>query len=291
MAQHMTTTELIRSRTLQEQFTAALTDLVLVDHGTGSKRHRAFTLAEIAALIAGGSLNPIVLEGSGGGQNFTLTITHNSITCVKSATGGASVTTKIDFNDESILPTVKADTIKAKTLHGTTVEGLTNKLVIDTITEILGNLVIGSSDAKKNVTIHGDLDLDGRFSSDVFIGGNGRGEGKNLDVRGNVNCKNLTVVAKVYHAAFNVSTNVLDINTDSSLIGFDDDEYEQYDILMVHNTSSHASKVYCGYDDGPLYVEIKPYCTIPFHCLFAGHNNWQWSPLANVDVEVVSQQN
>jgi hypothetical protein len=169
MAQHMTTTELIRSRTLQEQFTAALTDLVLVDHGTGGKRHRAFTLAEIAALIAGGSLNPIVLEGSGGGQNFTLTIDHNSITCVKSATGGASVTTKIDFNGESILPTVNADTLKAKTLHGTTVEGQTYKLVIDTITEILGNLVIGASNDKKNVTIHGNVNLDGEITHDVNI--------------------------------------------------------------------------------------------------------------------------
>lgn len=51
MSQFTTTTQLIRERTVAEGFTPTLSDIIFADHGTGSKRHRAFTIQEIADLI------------------------------------------------------------------------------------------------------------------------------------------------------------------------------------------------------------------------------------------------
>lgn len=46
--------------------TPALTDLVLAQHGTGSDRNRAWTLQEIFALFANGSITELVIPAQGG---------------------------------------------------------------------------------------------------------------------------------------------------------------------------------------------------------------------------------
>lgn len=70
MAQHITTLNEIRERTVAEGFTPDIADIVSVNHGSGSKRHRAFTLGEIGDLLmGGGGLTEIELKKAlvGGG--------------------------------------------------------------------------------------------------------------------------------------------------------------------------------------------------------------------------------
>lgn len=70
MAQFTTTTQLVRERTVAEGFTPDLSDVILADHGTGSKRHRAFTIEEIGELLMGGSgIVEIHLRKSVSGSN------------------------------------------------------------------------------------------------------------------------------------------------------------------------------------------------------------------------------
>lgn len=168
MAQFTTTTQIIRDRTVTEGFTPDLSDIILADHGTGSKRHRAFTIQEIADLIFGGETDEIVISTTGGGQEVTLTLTPSSITFTK-VSGNPSVTTtrKIDFNGNDS----KLDALRLKTLSGgTPIDDSHYKLVIDTVTEMLENVVIGTSESNKNLTVHGSVTIDGYVLGNLDIG-------------------------------------------------------------------------------------------------------------------------
>lgn len=168
MAQFTTTTQLIRERTVTEGFTPDLSDIILADHGTGSKRHRSFTIQEIADLIFGGETDEIVISTTGGGQEVTLTLTPSSITFTK-VSGNPSVTTtrKIDFNGNDS----NLDAMRLKTLSGgTAIDATHYKLVIDTVTEMLENVVIGTSESNKNLTVHGSVTIDGNVLGNLDIG-------------------------------------------------------------------------------------------------------------------------
>jgi len=285
MSQFETTLQLIRERTVAEGFTPELSDIIGADHGTGSKRHRAFTIQEIADLIFGGETDEIVIRTTGGSQQetLTLTLTPSAITFTK-VDGQTTTTRKIDFNGED----TKLDSMRVKKLSGATPTGVTSyKLVIDTIVDMVEGLVVGKTDAPKDLTVYGNIDLygnikiiNGRVDSNVVIGGPGE-----------INSKDLTVVGKVKCDDLNIANHVYDIDSADSLLGFNDGQYEFGDILFVHNTTSSAKKVYFAYIGGPAYIEIKPYCTIPFRCLQAGRGSWNWTPLANVDTQVESNPN
>lgn len=57
MAQNETTIYLIRQRTTENEFSIDADDIILMDHGTGSKRHRAFTVQEFIDFVKDGKLN------------------------------------------------------------------------------------------------------------------------------------------------------------------------------------------------------------------------------------------
>lgn len=166
MAQFTTTTQLIRERTVAEGLTPTLSDIIVADHGTGSKRHRAFSIGEIADLILGGETDEIVIKTTGGSQEVTLTLTPSAITFTK-VDGQTTTTRKIDFNGNDS----NLDAMRLKTLSGgTAIDATHYKLVIDTVTEMLENVVIGTSESNKNLTVHGSVTIDGYVLGNLDIG-------------------------------------------------------------------------------------------------------------------------
>ena len=256
MAQFTTTTQIIRDRTVTEGFTPDLSDIILADHGPGSKRHRAFTIQEIADLILGGETDEIVIKTTGGSQEVTLTLTPSAITFTK-VDGQTTTTRKIDFNGED----TNLDSMRVKKLSGSTPTGASSyKLVIDTVTEILENVVIGTSESNKNLTIHGNLKIDGgKVDSDVVIGGTGQDDGHDLTVNG-------SCIANTFNAA-----GLITIDDDTSLIG----NHALKDILYVYNSTSSTKKVYCM---PSMYVELNGWCSMGFIRV----NNNDYSPMENV---------
>lgn len=166
MAQFTTTAQLVRERTLAEGFKPSLSDIIVADHGTGSKRHRAFSIEEIADLILGGETDEIVIKTTGGSQEVTLTLTPSAITFTK-VDGQTTTTRKIDFNGNDS----NLDAMRLKKLSGgTAIDATHYKLVIDTVTEMLENVVIGTSESNKNLTVHGSVTIDGYVLGNLDIG-------------------------------------------------------------------------------------------------------------------------
>lgn len=166
MSQFTTTAQLVRERTLAEGFKPSLSDIIIADHGTGGKRHRAFSIEEIADLILGGETDEIVIKTTGGSQEVTLTLTPSSITFTK-VDGQTTTTRKIDFNGNDS----NLDAMRLKTLSGgTAIDATHYKLVIDTVTEMLENVVIGTSESNKNLTVHGSMTIDGYVLGNIDIG-------------------------------------------------------------------------------------------------------------------------
>ena len=61
MAQHIATIQEIRDRTVAQEQHISDDDLLPFDHGTGSKRHRAFTVGEIIAYIKANKLDGMTI--------------------------------------------------------------------------------------------------------------------------------------------------------------------------------------------------------------------------------------
>ena len=166
MSQFTTTTQLVRERTVAEGLKPTLSDIIFADHGTGSKRHRAFSIEEIADLILGGETDEIVIKTTGGSQEVTLTLTPFAITFTK-VDGQTTTTRKIDFNGNDS----NLDAMRLKKLSGgTAIDATHYKLVIDTVTEMLENVVIGTSESNKNLTVHGNVTIDGYVLGNLDIG-------------------------------------------------------------------------------------------------------------------------
>jgi hypothetical protein len=156
-----------------------LADLVYLIDGSGTPRDKPFPLSDIMELFHGGAASEIVLRTTGGSQEVTLTITPSSITFTK-VDGQTTTTRKIDFNgNDSFL-----DAMRLKTLSGATAIDATQfKLVIDTVTEMLENVSIGTSEYNKNLTVHGNVVIDGAVNSNLDVGTSQNPA--NLNVTGN----------------------------------------------------------------------------------------------------------
>ena len=61
MAQHITTIQEIRDRTVAQKQQISDADLLPFDHGTGSKRHRAFTVGELIAYLKANKLDGMTI--------------------------------------------------------------------------------------------------------------------------------------------------------------------------------------------------------------------------------------
>ncbi len=66
MAQHITTIQAIRDRTVAQEQHISDDDLLPFDHGTGSNRHRAFTVAEIIEYIKANKLDGMTIGTTAG---------------------------------------------------------------------------------------------------------------------------------------------------------------------------------------------------------------------------------
>lgn len=66
MAQHITTIQVIRDRTVAQGQHISDDDLLPFDHGTGSNRHRAFTVAEIIEYIKANKLDGMTIGTTAG---------------------------------------------------------------------------------------------------------------------------------------------------------------------------------------------------------------------------------
>lgn len=66
MAQHITTIQEIRDRTVAQEQHISDDDLLPFDHGTGSNRHRAFTVAEIIEYIKANKLDGMTIGTTAG---------------------------------------------------------------------------------------------------------------------------------------------------------------------------------------------------------------------------------
>lgn len=66
MAQHITTIQEIRDRTVAQAQHISDDDLLPLDHGTGSNRHRAFTVAEIIEYIKANKLDGMTIGTTAG---------------------------------------------------------------------------------------------------------------------------------------------------------------------------------------------------------------------------------
>lgn len=158
--------------------------LLLIQPGNNlGQKNKALTLAALASFLANGQFDEITITGAngktlvlndngiviktiGGRQEVTLTLTPSEITFTK-VDGQNTTTRKIDFNGNDS----NLDAMRLKTLSGRTPIGATNyKLVIDTATEILGNLVIGTIEEKKNLIVHGNVTIDGCVLENLDIG-------------------------------------------------------------------------------------------------------------------------
>lgn len=311
MAQHITTLNEIRERTLAEGFTPDINDIIFADHGSGSNRHRAFTLGEIGDLLmGGGGLSEIELKKAlvGGGYKV---VTIDGESMEFSQYGGSSpdgTETSVSMLGMTISLTSQGyDTATEITRDGVVVSyGATGSAKEKT--EVLYNKVrtkevegtsagTGSESAKELVIASGlhisnsggsqYLKVDGlaEFNGNAYFNGN-------VIIGNSLVPKSVEVNGKVSKAKYVIDSNVMD-NTNVDLLGLDDGAYEVGEVVYVHNTNRNNAnlKVYFSATGGVCYVEIKPRCTIPFRCIAAGRNNWDWSPMCNVDHGVETQSN
>lgn len=310
MAQHITTLNEIRERTVAEGFTPDIDDIVFADHGSGSKRHRAFTLGEIGDLLmGGGGLTEIELKKAlvGGGYKV---VTIDGESMEFSQYGGSSpdgTETSVSMLGMTVSLTSQGyDTATEITRDGVVVSyGATGSAMEKT--EVLYNKVrtksiegtsagSGSASAKELLIASGlhisntggsqYLKVDGlaEFNGNSYFNGD-------VVVGNDLQYKDVQAYGKVSKAKYVLDANVLDAD-DANLISFtDDDAYDVGEVVFVKNSSTTTKQVYFDYIGGPAYVEIKPKCTIPFMCVAAGRSNWSWSPLCNIDYTVETQSN
>jgi len=310
MAQHITTLNEIRERTVAEGFTPDIADIVSVNHGSGSKRHRAFTLGEIGDLLmgggglteielkkalAGGGYKVVTIDGESmefsqyGGSNPDGTVTDLSMLgmSVKLTSQGYDTATEITRDGVVVSygatgsamekTEVLYNKVRTKSIEGTSAgsgSASAKELVI------ASGLHISNANGSQYLKVDGLAEFNGNsyFNGDVVVGNE-------------LAPKSVQVNGKISKAKYVIDSNVIELTGDDSLIGFADGEYDVGEIVHVYNPTSTARKVYFANIGGPAYIEIKPKCTISFRCIVAGRNNWEWSPMCNVDYDVESASN
>lgn len=310
MAENITTLNEIRERTLAEGFTPNINDIVPVDHGSGSKRHRAFTLGEIGNLLmgggglseielkkalAGGGYKVVTVDGESmkfsqyGGSSPDGTVTDLSMLgmSVKVTSQGYDTATEVKRNGVVVSygPTggtaekteVLYNKVRTKSIEGTAAgSGSANAKEL----VIASGLHISNANGSQYLMVDGLAEFNGNsyFKGDVIVGNN-------------LVPKSVQVNGKISKAKYVIESNMIELTGDDTLIGFADGKYDVGEIVHVYNPASTARKVYFAYIGGPAYIEIKSKCTISFRCITAGAGNWEWSPMCNVDYDVETASN
>lgn len=191
MAENITTIQDKNELTFDEIVTDNVANLLYMIHGTGSDRDKKVNLETIkqyfeensgSITIKSGSIT-VKLSGAGGTQ--TLTINHNGIVYTSSFSG-STITKKIDFEGTGS----ELSSLTLGTLSGSIPDGNSHKLDIDT------NVVIGSENNKKKLTLNGNMVIDGRVMTNLKVGSSE--VLCNLEVEGNARAK--TVYANAVHA-------------------------------------------------------------------------------------------
>lgn len=221
MAQNETTIYLIRQRTTENEFSIDADDIIVMDHGTGSKRHRAFTVQELINFVKDGKLDGMKIstaeiKTSSGQPVITgfATISGGTIEALtKFVVGGSewepgngrpTITGLYGLKAGNVGTTnLQADTIDA---HGesVTVLQVLKKLVGDQGQSAQSNalllgetradslLVDGDADVDGDLVVYGDLAIVGKSVAD---GGFSTNNGDFSTSNGSVSAPNGTVTA------------------------------------------------------------------------------------------------
>lgn len=308
MAENITTIyEMYAARDPQDL--PEIDDLVPLTSGTGTERDKPATLREIGELlIGGGGLDEIELKKALAGGGYKV-VTIDGESMEFSQYGGSSpdgTVTDLSMLGMSVKLTSQGyDTATEVTRDGVVVsfgptegakektEVLYNKVRVKTIEGTSAGQ--GSADAKELVIASGlhisnsggsqYLKVDGlaEFNGNAYFNGD-------VVIGNELQEKDVQVYGKVSKAKYVIDSNVMDDST-VNLISPADNAFDVGEVVYVRNTTSADLKVYFGYIGGPAFVYVKPKCTIPFICVSAGRNNWEWSPLCNIDYDVETQSN
>lgn len=216
--ENITSVGAIRARTVQEGFTPDVDDVILADHGTGSNRHRAFTIGEIGELISGGGITELHLHKTGPGSSVVKKMDLDGESMKFSNEGqGASDFTESEIRRDSMKVSVTSqgyDTFAEVKKTGLEVsygptEGdkTLSKVEYDKVTtpklkanEIEGTKGAGAAgvykvevttilEAKQNVVVDGNTTM----KDDVSVGMAGSGNGADLNVYGTTTTDTLVV--------------------------------------------------------------------------------------------------
>ena len=222
MAQHITTIQEIRDRTVAQEQHISDDDLLPFDHGTGSNRHRAFTVAEIIEYIKANKLDGMTI----GTTSEIKTSSGNPVIVNFYAIDAGTIEAKKNFKvgDSEWVhgnhhPTIsglygleagnvgttnlQADTIDSHS-KGVNVIQVLKKLVGDQGQSALSNaLLLGATRADSlvvdgNAEVSGDLTVDGVLSivgTLVSDGGFSTNNGDFSTSNGSVSAPNGTVTA------------------------------------------------------------------------------------------------
>lgn len=269
-------------------------DVLYVIRGTGSDRDHNAKLSTLLEYIASGlngisfsgpeganeiSNGAMSIEGNSGemlitqqqlsftknGTTYSVVIDRNGIT-ITSGSGSVSISSTLATISKTVggvtkTITLDPDLVRMKTLKGTTLVGeSTFALTIEDTLEVTGNLIsrgaftVGTSQNKKNATIHGSLIAD-----------------------------------KVQGASFNITKNLISSDSDVDLTELDPENYVAGDVIFVHNSGTTQNKVFCKVDisDGlRVRCPLNAGCTLAFRCVTVEDQQWEqvwnWSPMSNV---------
>ena len=222
MAQHITTIQEIRDRTVAQEQHISDDDLLPFDHGTGINRHRAFTVGELIAYIKANKLDGMTI----GTTAEIKTSSGNPVIVNFYAIGAGTIEAKTKFKvgDSEWVPgnnqptisglygleagnvgttNLQADTIDAHG-KGVNVIQVLKKLVGDQGQSALSNALLlgatradslvvdGNAEVSGDLTVDGDLSIVGKFVSD---GGFSTNNGDFSTSNGSVYAPNGTVTA------------------------------------------------------------------------------------------------
>ena len=196
MAQHIATIQEIRDRTVAQEQQISDDDLLPFDHGTGSNRHRAFTVGEIIAYLKANKLDGMTI----GTTAEIKTSSGNPVIVNFYAIDAGSIEAKMEFvvgnskweanNGQPIIrglygvaansldaaTEVKTDSIDSHTAANANID--VKKRLVGDSSDLTKPIKLGKTevDGDLNVTndasIAGDTSVTGKFSAGKIIAGN-----------------------------------------------------------------------------------------------------------------------
>jgi len=178
MAQNETTIYLIRQRTTENGFSIDADDIILMDHGTGSKRHRAFTVQEFIDFVKDGKLDGMTIGGSGEIRTSSGNPVINNFYAIAAGIIEAAVKFKVGGsewvpgNDQPSIyglysleagnvdsANVKVDTLTAHTSGETRIA--VEAMLVKSLTQAAEKLNLGPTQVNGDLKVTGNLDAFG----------------------------------------------------------------------------------------------------------------------------------